>query len=47
MDNEGKIVPVNTSGEICMRGYCVMMGYWGDKEQTEKTIGPTGWLHSG
>ena len=46
-NSEGKIVPVNTPGEICMRGYCVMMGYWGEKEQTEKAVGPTGWLHSG
>jgi len=47
VDSQGSIVPVNTPGEICIRGYCVMMGYWGEKEQTEKTVSSTGWLHSG
>ncbi|KAL9973510.1 hypothetical protein ACROYT_G019979 [Oculina patagonica] len=47
VDYEGNIVPVNTPGEICVRGYCVMMGYWGEKEQTESAIEPTGWFHTG
>ncbi|XP_073252668.1 medium-chain acyl-CoA ligase ACSF2, mitochondrial-like [Porites lutea] len=47
VDREGSVVPVNTTGEVCIRGYCVMMGYWGEKEQTEKAVGPTGWLHTG
>ena len=47
MDYEGNIVPVNTPGEICIRGYGVMPGYWEEKEQTESVIEPTGWLHSG
>lgn len=47
VDREGNIVPVNTPGEICIRGYCVMMGYWGEKEQTESALEPTGWLHTG
>lgn len=47
IDSEGSIVPVNTPGEICIRGYCVMLGYWEDKEQTDKTVSPAGWLHSG
>ncbi|XP_020629869.1 acyl-CoA synthetase family member 2, mitochondrial-like isoform X2 [Orbicella faveolata] len=47
VDHEGNIVPVNTPGEICIRGYGVMIGYWGEKEQTESALEPTGWLHSG
>jgi len=47
VDKEGNIVPVNTPGEICIRGYGVMIGYWGEKEQTESALKPTGWLHSG
>lgn len=47
IDSEGRIVPVNTPGEICIRGYCVMLGYWEDKEQTDKTVSSAGWLHSG
>ena len=47
MDFEGKIVPINTPGEICIRGYSVMMGYWGEKEQTERVIEPSRWFHSG
>lgn len=47
VDKEGNILPVNTPGEICIRGYGVMIGYWGEKEQTESALKPTGWLHSG
>ena len=47
VDFEGSIVPVNTPGEICIRGYCVMMGYWEEKEQTESVIEPSRWFHTG
>ena len=47
VDREGNIVPVNTPGEICIRGYGVMRGYWGEQKQTESALEPTGWLHSG
>ena len=43
----GQTVPVNTIGEICFRGYHIMLGYYGDEEATKKTIDETGWLHSG
>ena len=40
-------MPVNTLGEICIRGYSVMMGYWGEEEETEDVIEPSRWFHSG
>nr|XP_058971421.1 medium-chain acyl-CoA ligase ACSF2, mitochondrial-like isoform X1 [Pocillopora verrucosa] len=47
VDFKGNIVPVNTPGEICIRGYSVMMGYWGEEEETEDVIEPSRWFHSG
>ena len=47
VDDKGRVVPVNTAGEICFRGYNVMLGYWEDKEKTDACIEPSGWFHSG
>lgn len=47
VDNDDRVVPVNTAGEICFRGYNVMLGYWDDKEKTDACIDPSGWFHSG
>ncbi len=47
MDSEGRVVPINTAGEICFRGYNVMLGYWEDKEKTDACIEPSGWFHTG
>lgn len=43
----GKVVPVGAQGEICCRGYHVMLGYWDDPEATANTIDSSGWLHTG
>jgi fatty-acyl-CoA synthase len=43
----GMTVPLETTGEICFRGYHLMRGYYGDEEATNKTIDEAGWLHSG
>lgn len=47
VDSDDRVVPVNTAGEICFRGYNVMLGYWDDKEKTDACIDPSGWFHSG
>ena len=46
VDGEGAIVPVGESGELCIRGYSVMRGYWNDEERTRESIAG-GWMHSG
>ncbi|XP_023247035.1 acyl-CoA synthetase family member 2, mitochondrial [Copidosoma floridanum] len=47
IDDKGDIVPFGTPGELCVRGYCTMMGYWGDEESTKKMIQEDGWLKTG
>jgi fatty-acyl-CoA synthase len=43
----GAVVPRGTAGELCARGYCVMLGYWNDEAATKKAIDPAGWMHTG
>ncbi|MEE8435525.1 MAG: AMP-binding protein [bacterium] len=43
----GEDMPTGEPGEILVRGYGVMEGYYENPEQTAKTIDPQGWLHSG
>ena len=47
IDEQGVVVPVGSTGELCCRGYSVMRGYWNDEERTRETIDSSGWLHSG
>lgn len=47
VDSDGKIVPRGTAGELCTRGYSVMLGYWNDAERTAQAIDPAGWMHTG
>jgi fatty-acyl-CoA synthase len=47
VDSEGCIVPPGTSGELCTRGYSVMLGYWDDAEKTAQAIDPARWMHTG
>uniref|UniRef100_UPI00398EDD7F medium-chain acyl-CoA ligase ACSF2, mitochondrial isoform X2 n=1 Tax=Pristiophorus japonicus TaxID=55135 RepID=UPI00398EDD7F len=42
-----EIVPLNTAGELWIRGYCVMLGYWNDLEKTKECITPEGWYKTG
>ena len=43
----GKTVPPGHEGEICVRGYTVMKGYYKMPEETSKAIDAEGWLHTG
>ena len=47
IDGEGRIVPRGTPGELCTRGYSVMLGYWNDAEKTAEAIDAAGWMHTG
>ncbi|KAG8227344.1 hypothetical protein J437_LFUL003333 [Ladona fulva] len=47
VDNKGEMVPMGTPGELWVRGYCNMLGYWGDEDRTNETIGPDRWLRTG
>ena len=47
VDAEGHIVPVGERGELCTRGYSVMLGYWGDEEKTRESIDAARWMHTG
>jgi fatty-acyl-CoA synthase len=43
----GRVLPRGTPGEMCTRGYSVMLGYWGDQEQTAEVIDAARWMHTG
>ncbi len=43
----GLTVATGTPGELCTRGYSVMLGYWDAPEQTAAAIDAAGWMHSG
>jgi fatty-acyl-CoA synthase len=43
----GSVVPRGTAGELCTRGYAVMLGYWRDAERTAEAIDGAGWMHTG
>jgi fatty-acyl-CoA synthase len=47
VDTDGRIVPAGTPGELCTRGYAVMLGYWEDAERTAQAIDQAGWMHTG
>lgn len=47
IDSEGKLVPYGVPGELCVRGYSTMLGYYGDEEKTRETIGADKWLKTG
>jgi len=43
----GNTVPTGTPGEVCTRGYSVMLAYWDAPEQTAEAIDAAGWMHTG
>lgn len=46
-DPDGNRVPPMTPGEVVVRGYNVMRGYFEDPERTAEAIDVDGWLHTG
>ncbi|HEY6130388.1 MAG TPA: class I adenylate-forming enzyme family protein [Halioglobus sp.] len=46
-DDNNTPLPDGKQGEICIRGSCVMLGYWRNPEATHKTIAPGRWLRTG
>ena len=47
VDLEGRVVPRGEPGELCTRGYSVMLGYWDDPEKSDEVIDAAGWMHTG
>jgi len=47
IDEAGNVVPRGTIGELCTRGYSVMLGYWNNPEGTRESIDQAGWMHTG
>ena len=43
----GETVPRGEPGELCTRGYSVMLGYWDEPEKTAEAIDEDGWMHTG
>jgi long-chain acyl-CoA synthetase len=46
-DDDGQVLPIGASGEICLRGPQVMRGYWQRSDETAKVMLPDGWLRTG
>jgi acyl-CoA synthetase (AMP-forming)/AMP-acid ligase II len=46
-DAQGRAVPAGEPGEVLLRGYHVMKGYFEDDAATAETIDAEGWLHTG
>ncbi len=47
VDEADRIVARGEPGELCVRGYNVMLGYWEDTERTAEDLDQTHWMHTG
>ena len=47
VDLEGRSVPRGERGELCTRGYSIMLGYWDEREKTADVLDANGWMHTG
>lgn len=47
INEHGHIVAMGDPGELCIRGYSTMLGYFGEEEQTKRTISNDKWLKTG
>ncbi len=43
----GMVLPRGGHGELCTRGYSVMLGYWNEPDKTAEAIDPGRWMHTG
>lgn len=43
IDKDGNTVPFGQGGELCLRGYCLMLGYWGDEAKTKEVLDDLKW----
>jgi len=43
----GRTVPRGTPGELCTRGYSVMLGYWNQPDKTAEAVDAAHWMHTG
>jgi fatty-acyl-CoA synthase len=43
----GLVVPRGEPGELCTRGYSVMLGYWDEPDKTAEAIDAARWMHTG
>ena len=47
IDTDGNVVGRGEIGELCTRGYSVMLGYWNNPQATRESIDSEGWMHTG
>ena len=47
INDDGEVLPIDTPGNLCIRGYSVMLGYWDDAEKTKESILSDGWYQTG
>lgn len=47
IDTAGNCVPFGTPGELCIRGYSTMLGYWNDEQKTREILDKGKWMNTG
>ncbi|MDQ4117962.1 MAG: AMP-binding protein, partial [Actinomycetota bacterium] len=45
--DSGRTVPRGEPGELCTRGYSVMLGYWNQQDKTDEVLDRARWMHTG
>ncbi|MCJ8739322.1 hypothetical protein PDJAM_G00045730 [Pangasius djambal] len=45
--SSGQMLPLGQPGELLIRGYCVMQGYWDEPDRTQESISEDGWYKTG